>query len=413
MITSHIMGGLGNQLFQVFNLISYCLTNKVAFHFEPQKQEKEERPFYWDTFLRSLKPFIKAQPIYSVYREPHFHHKEIPPYSVIKNPFKIIGYFQSYKYFQHQEKQIFKLIRLEPQKVKIKTEYKDKYVFQNTISLHFRIGDYKQLQQHHPIIKIDYYENALEHICNTTLKIDWEILYFYEEQDINEVSMKINSLTEKFPQMTFTPIDIMIPDYKQMLLMSLCSHNIIANSSFSWWGAYFNSNPDKIVCHPSHEDWFGPAQGVKKLDDMFPIGWNEVLHKFNIYCLHYLLPGNELLEDPEFIDYLKSVKSGYRLLPTNHICLPILESIHYKVLCGTVQFSLYDKYVTRTNQKEHNTTIYKNLIRDFDMNKIDKIKIKKKYIDKKQLYVVQDGCHRLSVLLYNKYPNINQFILIS
>ena len=149
------MGGLGNQLFQIFNLISYCLTHKLAFHFAPLKQEKEERPFYWDTFLKSLKPFIKIKQINQLYREPHFHYKEMPSYSVIQKPFKIVGYFQSYKYFQYQEKNIFKLIKLEKQKETTKTKYMDIYNFEATISLHFRIGDYKHLQEHHTIVSID------------------------------------------------------------------------------------------------------------------------------------------------------------------------------------------------------------------------------------------------------------------
>ena len=271
------MGGLGNQLFQIFNLISYCLTHKVAFHFEPQKQEKEERPFYWDTFLKSLKPFIKIKQINQLYREPHFHYKEMPSYSVIQKPFKIVGYFQSYKYFQHQEKNIFKLIKLEKQKETTKTKYMDIYNFENTISLHFRIGDYKHLQEHHPIVSIDYYKKAIQYIINKTNNKDWTILYFYEEQDKEEINKNISMIKETFPNLIFAPINTNISDYEQILLMSLCKHNIIANSSFSWWGAYFNTNENKIVCHPDQNKWFGPGQGKKNMDDLIPHTWNKII----------------------------------------------------------------------------------------------------------------------------------------
>ena len=53
--------------------------------------------------------------------------------------------------------------------------------------------------------------------------------------------------------------------------MSLCTHNVIANSTFSWWGAWLNSNPNKIVIHP--EKWFGPAYASWKTSDLFPDEW--------------------------------------------------------------------------------------------------------------------------------------------
>ncbi|MFM8313149.1 MAG: alpha-1,2-fucosyltransferase [Deltaproteobacteria bacterium] len=58
-----------------------------------------------------------------------------------------------------------------------------------------------------------------------------------------------------------------------MLLMSVCKDNIIANSSFSWWGAYFNSNPNKIVTYPSK--WFGPIAG-HDTRDLCPPEWNKI-----------------------------------------------------------------------------------------------------------------------------------------
>jgi hypothetical protein len=64
-----------------------------------------------------------------------------------------------------------------------------------------------------------------------------------------------------------------IADWQQMLLMSVCDHNIIANSTFSWWGAYLNANQTKIVCYPSL--WFG--YGVSHdTRDMFPETWKKV-----------------------------------------------------------------------------------------------------------------------------------------
>jgi hypothetical protein len=61
-----------------------------------------------------------------------------------------------------------------------------------------------------------------------------------------------------------------------MVLMSCCNHNIIANSSFSWWGAYLNSNPHKHICYPNK--WFGIKEQQKQneLFDMFPDNWTKI-----------------------------------------------------------------------------------------------------------------------------------------
>ena len=74
-----------------------------------------------------------------------------------------------------------------------------------------------------------------------------------------------------FPNLEILICDYNIEDWEQMLLMSLCQHNIIANSSFSWWGAYFNNN-EKIVCYPSI--WNG---STNEIDDLFPKNWNKII----------------------------------------------------------------------------------------------------------------------------------------
>ena len=66
--------------------------------------------------------------------------------------------------------------------------------------------------------------------------------------------------------------DNTLADWEQMLLMSCCRHNIIANSSYSWWAAYLNTNPDKIVCYPSA--WFGPTIG-HDTSDLCPPEWKQ------------------------------------------------------------------------------------------------------------------------------------------
>lgn len=265
--TIHIMGGLGNQLFQIFTLISYTLTYKKSFYFEHKPIDRVDRPYYWDNFLKNLKHFILLPTMnIPVFREANFHYSEIP---LINKPFKLFGYYQSYKYFHSNKDQIERFIKLEDQA----NNYKDSYDFNNIVSLHFRIGDYINLQNHHPIMTIDYYKNALESLINKTNKNDWNILYFCEEKDINIVLENINKLKGYFPELIFTKINSKYVDWEQMIIMSLCQHNIIANSSFSWWGAYFNKNKNEVF-YPSI--WFGPAQGDKNTADLFLPEWNKI-----------------------------------------------------------------------------------------------------------------------------------------
>jgi len=266
-VTIHVMGGLGNQLFQIFTLISYSLKHKRPFYFEKSAPSREDRPFYWNNFLKSLAPFLKDGIQIPVYREPNFHYDELP---LINQPIKFFGYYQSYKYFEEHKHSIEKFIRLEEQRDNLKNNYD----FTDLVCLHFRVGDYINLQHHHPLMPVEYYSMALKQLIDKTKKDNWNILYFCEDNDINYVNEKVDSLKNDFPNLSFQKIDSKYQDWEQMLIMSLCQHNIIANSSFSWWGAYFNKNIDKKVFYPSK--WFGYAQGNKKTDDLFTNNWIKI-----------------------------------------------------------------------------------------------------------------------------------------
>ena len=78
--------------------------------------------------------------------------------------------------------------------------------------------------------------------------------------------------TENLKDIVFISINTEIIDYEQLLLMSLCKHNIIANSSFSWWGAYFNTNAEKNVYYPNK--WINSSISM---NDLFPSNWNEII----------------------------------------------------------------------------------------------------------------------------------------
>ena len=103
-------------------------------------------------------------------------------------------------------------------------------------------------------------------------KREWRILYFYELSDSSDVQKNVTNLMKLFPTVVFEEIDLNLADWEQMLVMSLCQHNIIANSTFSWWGAYLNANRPNVY-YPSQ--WFhGPKNN--ETDDLFPDGWISI-----------------------------------------------------------------------------------------------------------------------------------------
>ena len=404
MITINIMGGLGNQLFQIYTLLSTAIDKKQIFYFENiTKSTREDRPFYWDSFLSRLSFFIRDNiRINNVFREPHFNHIDITKLPYDKNTnIKFIGYFQSYKYFHQNKLLISKMIQIQESRQTLrKTPFVKSIDFENTVSLHFRIGDYANLQQHHPVMSIHYYINAIKQLIKDTNRDDWNILYFYEKQDEDEVNAKVKAIGNLFKNLTFISVDHNIKDWQQMLCMSLCSHNIIANSTFSWWGAYLNDN-NNFVYYPNI--WFGKAQGNKNVSDLFLPSWKRILdlEMNNLYCLHYLLPGNRLLNNPAFRKYYDSIQGERHITDSNHLLIKIEDSIHYKILSKEFNFDVYELYVRMTKQNEHNTMNYKNLIKDFNISKMSSIEIHNIYHNGVRYNVIKDGLHRISILKFN------------
>lgn len=275
MIYLELMGGLGNQLFQIFCGIAYSFENNIEFKIIRNKFDKvspldniSKRPTYWDNFLINLSKMTCDNINILTYNEPSYIYNKIP---IINKNFKINGYFQSPKYFENYYKSIIEIIQLDKQKTETKEKYKE-YFNNKIISLHFRIGDYTKKPNIHPILDLNYYINAIKFILEKDDTCD-TILYFNEEQDNNTVENMIKDIKKSYPQLNFIQCSNNIQDWEQLLLMSCCQHNIIANSSFSWWGAYFNLNPEKIVCYPNV--WFGPKCN-NSTKDLFLENWVKV-----------------------------------------------------------------------------------------------------------------------------------------
>lgn len=267
MITCKLCGGLGNQLFQIYTAIAYAIKYNKPFFFLNNSQLGDGsngstiRYTYWNTFLNALTPFLKNQtqiPELMLVYEKSFNYTEIPTNFDKNFGTLLVGYYQSYKYFHDYKDTISKLLKIPLKKLIVKNKVRMNFEDEHVISIHFRFGDYKNYPNIYPLLNFEYYNKALLYIINTISEVNDNkniaILYFCEDNSLLESQNIIKKLEANFPKFKFQRANTNLEDWEQMILMSLCKYNIIANSTFGWWGAYLNSNIGKIVCYP--EKWF-------------------------------------------------------------------------------------------------------------------------------------------------------------
>ena len=143
------------------------------------------------------------------------------------------------------------------------------------IFLHIRRGDpklpwaYVNLESAHPVCTWDYYEKALKHFpADIPVVVFSDVIDWCKEQEFFKPDRFIMSeTTDEFADGQRVP-------WTDLCLMSLCTDAIIANSSFSWWGAWLIDNPDKVVIAP--KNWFGSQYDHYKMDDLIPKEWVEI-----------------------------------------------------------------------------------------------------------------------------------------
>ena len=172
MITCILTGGIGNQLFQIFNTMAVSIELKEKFMFPNNLYGGTRSLTYWDTLLKELKSSIMIQPLNSlkmpIYKEAGFKYNKIQLSSnIVKKNGGIVlyGYYQSYKYFENKYEKIAKYIKLDEQrKIVRETYFADNNI--DTISLHFRKGDYKKLPDYHPITDTEYYIKSIVFILD-------------------------------------------------------------------------------------------------------------------------------------------------------------------------------------------------------------------------------------------------------
>lgn len=274
-VAIQIYAGLGNQIFMIFASLSYYIDycDKYSIYCNSVFNTK---PNYWDTFFSELRNNVShnkdVDSKFKLYKEPHFHYKKIP--GDIQDELLLDGFFQSYKYFDHNIENIKIMLKLREKIADVKREFPE-YFDRKTIAVHFRIGDYYYLQNMHPIKKLEYYINSFRELIKNGVDIEeYNILIFCQESDNNVVRDYIKLLNAHFNNLKYLKIADSIPDWKQLLLMSSADHFVIANSTFSWMGAYLsNSYHKKEAVVISPKIWFGPYYNNNQLQDLRPRDW--------------------------------------------------------------------------------------------------------------------------------------------
>lgn len=260
-ITSRICNGLGNMMFQIACGKAYSLRTDNSFVVIDELVEKKcihptFESFQNDIFSKlEIKKALNAK--FNYFSENSFSFSEIPE---IDDNLILDGYFQSEKYFNDYSKEIKDLF-LTPLKEKcspLLEKYK-KIKSKKSCSIHVRRGDFLKLNDHHPVQEIVYYKKAIKNFDN-------EYTFYVFSNDINWCKENFN-----FKNLIF--IENLSPQ-EDLFLMSQCSNNIIANSTFSWWGAWLNENENKKVIAPSK--WFGKVYNNYNIDDLIPENWEKI-----------------------------------------------------------------------------------------------------------------------------------------
>ena len=269
MITVNIKGGLGNQMFQYACGRALALRNYDRLTLARDERKGDAtRPFSLTNFNIKAAMARGHRVFFSKLKE-RLKQKITKEFNVNFNP-KILtlscrvyldGYFQSEQYFKDYERDIredFALkVPLQGTKAVLAEMIKND---QQAVSLHVRRGDYLSHPDFGGVVDKEYYERAAKYILN---KIPQAKFYVFSD-DIGWCQKELSFLKDA----TYIS-NPELKDFEEMFLMSLSKHHIIANSSFSWWGAWLNADPRKIVLVPSrwsnlNEEWYR---------DIIPSSW--------------------------------------------------------------------------------------------------------------------------------------------
>ena len=271
------LGRLGNQMFEYAALRGIAARHGYEWCIPPPDRKGIENYSLHECFKLSpdrregiMEPCQYAQ-------EPYFHFcQEL--FDTCPDNVSLHGFFQSWRYFDNVKDEIRKDYTFHQGILDPCKEMMEELEGQEPIMLHVRRGDpnltdprgfkwsYTQCGSMHPVQPIEYYEKALR-----AFPEDQPVIVFSdspewvkEQEFFKPNRFMISEPEDKYADGSFTP-------YADLCLMSLCSHAIIANSSMSWWGAWLQTNPDKIVIAPKR--WFGPDYKDKDTKDLYCPKW--------------------------------------------------------------------------------------------------------------------------------------------
>ncbi len=240
--------GLGNRLFKICATLSHAIDHSDEAVFPDLKGDSHADTIFRNLPLGEDKSFVTSR--YKWFKPGY---KEVP-YNI---GMELVGDFQSYKYFKKNESNILHLFKPSYRTI----EYlREKYAILTklqTVSIHVRRGDYVN----HPD---SYLPTTLEYVQKARSLFDDMHTFVYFSDDIEWCR----------ENMTISDKDVFIEgetDVMDLYLMSMMSHNIITNSTFSWWAAYLNQNAKKIIVSP--EIWYGPTMSDWYTKDLIPPEW--------------------------------------------------------------------------------------------------------------------------------------------
>ena len=257
LVTPKFYGQLGNQLFIIAATLSYAWDYDATPIF-PGLRSKEDRTSYnKDRLFFRLDASLSPRPFQNTFRERFWYSSDRIPF---QKDLILDGYFQSWKHFHHHRAELLSI--LAPSQFTLNTlnkKYKDLIANPNTVAIHVRTaGKYNHDQRFHPFLGLKYYQNAVDQFPKDSIFVVF--------------ADRINWCKKHFPALQRNFVFIEGNEgIEDMFLMSMMRHTIMANSTFSWWGAYFNQNPNPKVIAP--EFWGGCPQPHHPLKELILPEW--------------------------------------------------------------------------------------------------------------------------------------------
>lgn len=263
--TAHLMGGLGNQMFQIANAICQGKKNNVNVIFDNEfvnwNTPNRRKPIsYRDSIYRNLTfSSIKSELIRV---EEQTWNTANLNFNTQKST-EFYGYFQSSNNFLGYDSNIRDLFCPTQEFIsRMNSKYSDS-LNGNTLSVHIRRSDYLTISRILPVVDASYIEKAIQ----THGYYDNLFIFSDDKEWVrNNLNLKNSVVVDG------------LDDYEELWLMSMCKNNIISNSTFSWWASFLNSNTYKKVYAPSI--WFGP-DWKQDYNNIYEKYWNviEVVYK--------------------------------------------------------------------------------------------------------------------------------------